>query len=259
MNMIETKVSLIDEAKALAKEHENFYETHVVGGRRALYELLGKIMKLTEEFDKSTNSENLYKLIRNELRQKYQIKIQDNTSNVNALVRYITRSDRKAAHIYTRVIEVAKSKKVPATSLPAYIKAKGGVEKIRAMYVSEDQQQANNIKHEMYNLAFKNWFHRIDMPFTELEYEPSITKNSEACDFEFYVSKKKDGQKLIVGQVPANMAFQNHALKLFADYLEKDAGKAREGTDKLMKVILEKKMKLALEAQVLEAEIEANI
>jgi hypothetical protein len=241
MELVISDEKLINKAKNLAKEHENFYETHVAGGRRALYELLGKIMQLIEEFEKSEKKDVLFKSIRNELIKKYNVKLQENTSDVSALVRYITKSDRKAAHIYTRAIEVARDKRVPPERLSAYIKSRGGIEKLRSMYVNETQLAINRTKKDLYNLAYKNWFYRKDLPFSILNIDQSISRNTESCDFEFFVTKNVDGKKVIVGQVPANQAFQKYAVGLFAKHLGRDPEKAKKGTEQLMDLIKEKK------------------
>lgn len=123
--------SLIGQAEDLAKEHELFKQQYVIAGRAALYGLLQKIMKLSEAFDASADKEDLIKLMRAQLLNDYGIKTQDNSSDASVLVRFVTRADRKAAHVYARAIESAKANGIKSTDFVNYVKEKGGIERIR--------------------------------------------------------------------------------------------------------------------------------
>ena len=54
-NLVVTK-TLIGQAEDLAAEHEAFNTNYVIGGRQALYSLLGKIAALVEQFDAAVDS-----------------------------------------------------------------------------------------------------------------------------------------------------------------------------------------------------------
>jgi len=129
-NLIVTK-SLIGQAEELAAEHEQFNEQYVVNGRKALYALLDKIYNLALQFEASPDKANLYRLIETDLTEKHGIRIQANTSDVAMLVRYITRAERKTAHVYARAIESAMQKIIPPVTFEQYIEMAGGLEKIR--------------------------------------------------------------------------------------------------------------------------------
>ena len=140
-NLVVTK-SLIGQAEDLAKEHEVFNQQYVVAGRAALYGLLQKIMQLSEAFDSSSDKADLIKLMRVELQEKHGIKTQDNSSPDTVLVRYITRADRKTAHVYARAIETTKANGITSDGFIEYVQEQGGIERIRAIGVDPETKSA---------------------------------------------------------------------------------------------------------------------
>jgi len=165
-NVLVAQPSLIQQADSLAKEHEQFNETYIVAGRLALYGLLQKIMKLYEDFERSQDMPALIKYLRTELAETYGIKTQENTSDAAVLVRYITRADRKTAHVYARAIEIARSSGINSETLIEYLKEKGGVEKIRASGV--DPVVLASKKQEEYEARQNMWEFlrlRAELPF----------------------------------------------------------------------------------------------
>ena len=130
-NLVVTK-TLIGQAEDLAAEHEAFNTNYVIGGRQALYSLLGKIAALVEQFDAAVDKDELLEIVRTQLQEQYGIKTQHNTSDITVLVRYITRADRKTAHVYTRAIETARANQIAPAHFAGYLEQAGGVERIRA-------------------------------------------------------------------------------------------------------------------------------
>ena len=98
-NLIVTK-TLLAQAMDLAEAHNEFHTQYVIGGRKALYEMLANIMRFTLEVNTSTEKDALLKSIRHELQNQYNIKTQANSSTTAILVKYITRADRKTTHVY---------------------------------------------------------------------------------------------------------------------------------------------------------------
>jgi hypothetical protein len=125
-------INLIRRADDLAREHEEFNQKYIVSGRNALYELLGKIYTLSEQLDNSFNKKEQISLLRIILAKKYGIRTQENTSDTTVLVRYITKADRKTAHVYSRAIEAARAKAILSVDFAEYIEQADGVERIRA-------------------------------------------------------------------------------------------------------------------------------
>lgn len=133
-NLVVTK-TLIGQAEDLAAEHEAFNTSYVIGGRKALYSLLGKIAVLVERFDTAVDKDDLIKIVRKNLQEQFGIKTQENTSDVTVLVRYITRADRKTAHVYARAIETARANQIAPVNVAGYLEQQGGIEQIRSIVV----------------------------------------------------------------------------------------------------------------------------
>ena len=124
--------TMIDYADKLACEHENFHERYIIGGRTALYELLSKIYALAEQLDSCIDRDEQLELLRTVLAKKHGIRTQENTSDMTVLVRYITKADRKTAHVYSRAIETARQNGIASNNFVSYVEQAGGVERIRS-------------------------------------------------------------------------------------------------------------------------------
>ncbi len=123
--------SLIAQADEVASAHEQFNLQYVVGGRVALYQLLGRMFALVQQFESAPDRKELISKIRHQLRSEHGIKTQANSSDTTVLVRYMTRTDRKTAHVYARAIESARANSISVDQLPSYIEQAGGLEQIR--------------------------------------------------------------------------------------------------------------------------------
>ena len=51
--------TILKQAEELAQEHEDFQMTYIVAGRKALYELIGKIYGLAEQLEHALDREEL--------------------------------------------------------------------------------------------------------------------------------------------------------------------------------------------------------
>ncbi len=77
--------TIIGQADDLAKEHEDFYEGYIVAGRKALYELLGKIYSLSEQLNAAADREDQVALLKLALASQHGIRTQENTSDTTVL------------------------------------------------------------------------------------------------------------------------------------------------------------------------------
>jgi hypothetical protein len=83
------------------------------------------------------------KEMRSKLKSDFGIKTQANSRTSSIVVRYIVRSNRKTAHVYGRVIEVAIANKVTPEELPGFISDRGGIEEIRLSVASAEEKKIN--------------------------------------------------------------------------------------------------------------------
>jgi hypothetical protein len=116
---------------ALAIKHTNYYDTYITKGNSVLNALLTEIMEYAEIIFASGDAEEIIKAMRNTLKNSYKIKVQKNSNAIAVIVRYITRTNRKNAHVYARVIKLAFDAGKTSAELGNFIADNGGVSKIR--------------------------------------------------------------------------------------------------------------------------------
>ena len=124
------------------------YETEVVArGHQALYELLASIYSLALRIEDNPAQEKILSLIRSNLKEKFDIKLNKNTSAIGSIVRFVVRTDKMSASRYSKVLEVARQENLSAQELPAYIARRGGVSQIQeteAKYLAKKEGSKNN-------------------------------------------------------------------------------------------------------------------
>lgn len=227
-NQVVVSKSLISQAEELAIEHDLFNDQYIVTGRRKLYELLSKIMELAEQFEASPDKEDLFFNLRYKLKEA-NIKAQENTSDVALLVKYITRADRKTAHVYTKAIETAMACHFKAAELPDLIKSKGGIEKLR---LNEEENPAEVVKRLLENerlLLTREFLQsRSYVPFARFPAPAEFDDiYSNHCEFEYLVCTKVNGSYNVVCKLPAETELENFILKKLAINLCKDIDQVR--------------------------------
>jgi len=212
--------TLIGHADELALEHDSFHDLYVVSGRKALYELLEKIYSLSLQLDDAIDREQQVALLRAVLFDKYGIRTQENSSDTNILIRYITRADRKNAHVYSRVIAVAKLKSIAPDDFSTFLEGSGGIEKVRALSAADLDDNLPSMEDKL-KAALEMWQLRTEMPHSQFQMPTEIMPDFGETRFEYFVCTKRNGIRYVVGQIPANKEFEQHALKMFANHLGK--------------------------------------
>jgi hypothetical protein len=227
-NQLVVNKSLISQAEELAEEHDLFNDQYIITGRRKLYELLSKIMELAEQFEASPNKEDLFFNLRYKLKEA-RIKVQENTSDVALLVKYITRADRKTTHVYTRAIEAAMACHFKAAELPDLISRKGGIEKLR---LSEEENPAAVVKQQLEDerlLLTREFLQsRGYVPFARFPAPKEFDDiYSNHCEFEYLVCTQVNGSYNVVCKLPAETELENFVLKKLATNLCQDIDQVR--------------------------------
>ena len=96
------------------------------------YDLLVEVLAYVEELDKRTDINDVLAAMKTQLKREWKIKTQENSSDMTVIVKYITRTKRKNAHMYARVLEEARRHKATSATLLKYIETRGGINKIVA-------------------------------------------------------------------------------------------------------------------------------
>lgn len=244
-NLIVTK-SLIGQAQELASEHELFNDQYVVNGRKALNALLEKIFSLAQQFESSPDKEDLYRVLKTDLAQKYNIRAQANSSNISMLVRYITRAERKTAHVYARAIESALAKKIPSLTFEQYVEMSGGLEKIRIDGVDTSVKSPKQlVDEEKMNLSRRYLEARIEMPFETFKAPKQFDgMTNPNCGFELVICKWAGDEYRVVGKLAPTMENEYLMLREFSTFLFGDGNsieKVRDAVERFCEKAEEKK------------------
>lgn len=234
-NEIIVTKTLVGQADDLAVAHEHFTTHYVVGGRLALYELLGQMLDLVNKFEAAIDREDLIANIKYRLRSEFGIKTQKNTSDIAALVRYITRADRKTAHVYTRVLESAKQCGISPEQLPAFIEGAGGVERIRALSSNSSGVSNQNNSDERIALTEEYLRCREELPLASFDATDLLDQLTagDAKYAYFTCIRKADGKFYVLSPLPVNAEFERLAISQLSEAVCKDQLAACEGVASL--------------------------
>lgn len=130
--------TILTHADLVAERHASYVSQFVTRANDELYAILADILKLYEQIEASKQRDKLIKAMRQQLREVYGIKTQANTKTTALITKYVTRASRKTAHVYSRVLEVAIANSITSTGLVAFIKLKGGIDKVRMNVASAE-------------------------------------------------------------------------------------------------------------------------
>lgn len=221
-NVVVSK-TLIRQADDLANEHEQFNERYILGGRIALYELLGKMYSLYKALESADDKGELVIKMRDKLAKDFNIRTQENSSVATILVRYITRADRKTAHVYARAIEAACSNKISSEDFSDFIQDSGGVEQIRSIAVDPSiKVQQDDFEAKKMDLTKQFFLARTELPFATFTLKPDISVGGAVTEYEYFACVKRGGAYQVVSKIPADQSFEDRALRLFGNYLATD-------------------------------------
>jgi hypothetical protein len=214
-NLIVTK-SLMAQAIDLAEAHNEFHTQYVIGGRKALYQMLGDIMRFTVEVNASVEKVALIESIRHELQNQYNIKTQANSSTTAILVKYITRADRKTTHVYARAIDAAIASNIQAAEFVEFAETLGGIEQIRAIGVDAEVKVKNQSQaEEAFSLTEQYLEARIETPIDIVDTHIKAWEGD--TNYEYLMCARVNGRLHLVMQIPADQAFEERAIRLFAN------------------------------------------
>ena len=244
--------SLIGQAEDLAAEHEAFNANYVIGGRKALYNLLGKIAVLVEQFDASVDKAELIKIVRKNLQEQYGIKTQENTSDVTVLVRYITRADRKTAHVYARAIETARANQVAPAQFSEYLEQAGGVERIRANGVDcEGGDLSKSSQHEKLEIIRKYLNARRDFPLASIKFSGKQGLQADRSgDLNILVCSSLNGRYYVLAKLVPDVALERNVLEGLAQKLPDNLKQARKDVERFYTKAMKKRSSASLKLMI---------
>jgi len=260
-----TTRSLLSLAEDLAREHEDFNDRYIVAGRKALYELLGKIYALAEELDRCIDREDQVSLLKKVLSEKYGIRTQENTSDTTVLVRYITQADRKTAHVYSRAIETARLNKVDSSKFAGYVEQAGGVERIRAdnatSAITHQEVEAIETDRELrLELARKYLTARTELPLTSFSLGGRYKQTQRATTFKQFICYERNGKYYVLAQQDVDDAQELKLVEQIAKGLDPNLKHAVKNVNTFYsKAMLKRKQRTIKEITKRRPEVGASI
>ena len=213
---------MLSQANNLAKMNDQYHETYVVKGTKALYDLLKGVYSYTLQIDQSPLRDEVLQTMRDRMLKEHEIKTQANTNWITTVVRFILPKDRQTAFNYSKVLQVAHEENLSADELPNYIKERGGISKITA---TEEQAASTKASKEvkekkvkvlkkvlMANAKAANL--HADIPDTD--YLDAVDEGKEKGTFEYAICYKVEGQTRILKFVHVSEKIENEILASMA-------------------------------------------
>ena len=133
-------------------------------------------------------------------------------------MKYVVRTNRKNAHVYARVLDMAYRQDVMADELEDFIRQNGGIDRIRESNVnlegvqkrkSEDEGRAKLVK-ALLNI-------KVETPIAEFripnEWSSQVHDSHGVGSFLYPICARVDGIYKVVGIVPMDYEFEGEILK----------------------------------------------
>ena len=217
--------AFITQGECLAIKHENYVAQYVTKANEDLYLLLGEILSFAETILATKNVRQIIKEMRSELTYTHKIKTQKNSTDLSIIVRFVTRTSRKNALIYSQVLAKAISLNIKSTELAQYIKTNGGINKIRDKSNSTiTADQANKLAHLQTYYANKLLEARAEAsPYATFEIDKARTSElhdiARHGEYVYMVCKKNGlGKFTVIDAVAMDKDLEARILQRYFDY-----------------------------------------
>ena len=237
--------SLIMQADNLAAQHEKFHKHFIVGGRAVLYELIGKIYALAERLDTAADREGQLELMKTVLAQKHGIRTQENTSDTTVLVRYITKADRKTAHVYSRSIESARQNGIPSGNFVGFVEKAGGIERIRSnAAVSSGAAEASMLAEsleEKIKIARDYLQARTELPLASFRLPKGNIQEIRQEGLTHFICHERNGRQYVLAQLNIDNVQESSMVKDFAKELCSDMKEAKKQVSRFYEKAMRKR------------------
>ena len=227
---------VLSEGNVLAEKQTDFNENYIIKANDVLYSLLADLMAFADMVMLSPYKHGILSKMREVLSKKYKIKTQRNSSDILILVKYVVRTNRKNAHVYARVLDLAYKSDVMPNELPDFIREHGGIDRIRESNVSIEASAKKKIRDEFEIRFIKALLNeKLATPITELsipaEWRAQVHDSKGVSDFFYPICVSVLGGYKVVGVIPMDLDFEKQVLeRVFVDLNSKSAVSDEEKT-----------------------------
>lgn len=211
---------VMEEGDEIALKEAAYHDRYVKSANSDLYQLLQIIMAYVEKILASQHVEAIVSHMRHRLKTKYCIGTQKNTPTASIVVRYVTRTTRKNACVYARVINKALEDGVHSKDLIAYIEKHQGIDNIRKQVALKETGPVTMSKEELKNKEFLIDFggHYLANRASSGEYigkfklpekfSSTIVDATRYSNFKYFACDYVDGKYVVVEIVPVDPDFE---------------------------------------------------
>lgn len=135
------------------------------------------------------------------------------------MVRYITKADRKTAHVYSKVIEAAKTENITTKDFLNFIDSSGGLDKISSAAFQKSSVMEYPTVDDKLRAAAEFWQCRTEVPYSEFKMTLGSIPDCGYTEYEYFACIKRNGVHYVVAQIPADKAFEKRAISLFGEHM----------------------------------------
>ena len=205
------------EGDVLAQNQADFYENYIVKANDVLYRLLSDLMRYSDQILGSDYKLEILSKMRNTLSTKHNIKVQKNTPDLTIIVKYVVRTNRKNAHVYARVLDMAYRQDVMADELEDFIRQNGGIDRIRESNTNLEAVNKKKARGE-HELKFIKALldEKVATPITEFsipqELSSQVHDSMGVGAFFYPICKRVLGGYKVVGVIPMDIDFEKQIL-----------------------------------------------
>lgn len=205
------------EGDMLAQNQADFYDNYIVKANDILYGHLADLMRYSDQILGSGYKLEILSKMRSALSTKHNIKVQKNTPDLTIIVKYVVRTNRKNAHVYARVLDMAYRQDVMADELEDFIRKNGGIDRIRESNANLEAVSKKKAKSE-YELKFIKALlnEKAATPLAEFkipqEWSNEVHDSMGVGTFFYPICVKVLGGYKVVGVVPMDLDFEKQIL-----------------------------------------------
>jgi hypothetical protein len=209
---------VLSEGDLLAQKQADFNENYIVKANDVLYGLLADIMAFGDMVLTSPHKQGILSQMRTVLSKEHKIKTQKNSPDVLIIVKFVVRTNRKNAHVYARVLDLAYKSDVMPNELPDFIREHGGIDRIRESNVNLEASAKKKVKDE-WGLKFIKALLNVkaDAPIAQFtipqEWRSRVHDSMGAGSFLYPICVNSLGGYKVVGVVPMDFDFEKQILE----------------------------------------------
>ena len=239
----------LKECDDLIIEANAFQQNFIVRGNQELYRLLSEIYAFALKVRMSEYRHHINEAMILALKDR-EIRIQENTSEMMVIIKYIVGQDRKRAGNYCRVLEIAIKENLAAKDLSEYIARRGGISQIYSTELENDAKaQGSKIQEKRLSMFREMLICRAWESDFEITYpnEPHLHSDVDDCkrsDFIFFMARKDrlTGSYKILHAHKFGERFENQVIRLMTGVNKLSLSDLEKNLRRYREILIEKKV-----------------